>query len=139
MRGATEYGLIRPTHYSRAIIRAADRRNIALHRTRQVLLRVRFHHPLEVVAVDAVERQRKQRRRDGTNAVFGKRDEVRNAAHEREGLAVQVYDGDVRRAHHALAAGARRPMQHRAAGEVSAAAYQRDTVEQFESLAVPEF
>src|SRR6185295_13753685 len=60
--------------YSSAIIGAADRRDIALHRTRQVLLRARMHHPLEMVAVDPVERQRHQRRRDGANALFGKRD-----------------------------------------------------------------
>ena len=45
------------------------------------------------MAVDPIERQRHQRRRDGTNALFGKRDKVRNAAHERERLTVQVDDG----------------------------------------------
>src|SRR4051812_30781628 len=61
---------------SPAIIGATDSRNIALHGIRQVLLRTRMHHPLEVMAVDPIERQRHQRRRDGANARFGKRNKV---------------------------------------------------------------
>src|SRR6185437_16464289 len=95
-------------------------------------------HPLEVVAVDPIERERCQRCTDGTNSLFGEGYKVRNTAHEGEGLAVQVRYGHVGRAHHAFAAGPRRPMQHRPAGEMPAAANQRDPIHQFESLALPE-
>src|SRR4051812_14725959 len=95
-------------------------------------------HPFEVMAVYPVEREPHERLADGTDALFGKGDKVRNAAHEREGLAVQVRDRHVGRAHHALALSSRRPMQHRPAGEVTAAADQRDTLQQLEALALPE-
>src|SRR5258705_6168563 len=63
---------------------------------------------------------------------------VRNAAHEREGLPVQVHDGYVCRAHDAFTLSSRCPMQHRSTGEVPASMDQRDTFQQFEFLALPE-
>ena len=130
--------VLRPFLTSRPIIGTTDSSNVALHGVLQDLLGARMDHPLEVVAVDPIERERHQRRPDGTDGPFGKGDKVRNAAHEREGLTVQVRDSDVRRAHHAFALGSRRPMQHRSAGEVSAPVDQRDTFQQFEPLALPE-
>ena len=47
------YRLARRTLH--AIIGATDSRNVALHGILQDLLCVRMHHPLEVVAVDAIE------------------------------------------------------------------------------------
>src|SRR6266478_3190545 len=89
-----------------------------------------MHHPLEVVAIDPIESQRHQCGPDGTDGPFGKGDMVRNAAHEREGLPVQVHDGYVCRAHDAFTLSSRCPMQHRSTGEVSASMDQRHTFQQ---------
>src|SRR5258708_13165746 len=96
-----------------------------------------MHHPLEVVAVDAVESQRHQCRPDCTNGLFGKGDMVRNAAHEREGLPVEVHNRYVCRAHDAFALSSPCPMQHRSTGEVSASTDHPETFYRFESPALP--
>jgi hypothetical protein len=111
---------------------------VALHRTLQDLFRTGMHHPLEVVTVDQIESQRHQCGPDGTDGLFEKGDMVRNAAHEREGLPVQVYNGNVCRAHDAFR---QLPLPNAALihrENVPASMDQRDTFQQFESLALPE-
>src|SRR5450830_685274 len=80
---------------SRPVIGATDRSNVALYGTLQDLLGARMDHPFEVVTVHPIEREGHQRSTDRTDGLFGKRDEVRNAAHEREGFTIQVRDGHV--------------------------------------------
>src|SRR4029453_11465036 len=91
-----------------------------------------------MMAVDPIERERRQGCINGADTLFGKRDEVWNAAHEREGLSIQIRDGHICRADYALSPRSRRPMQHRSAGKVSAAGDQCDTLYQFEFFALPE-
>lgn len=69
---------------SSPVVGAIDGRNVALHRILQDLFRIGMYYPLEMVAVDSIEREGHQRRPDGTNRLLGKGDMVRNAAHERE-------------------------------------------------------
>lgn len=130
--------LASPFVTSRPVIGATDRSNVALYGTLQDLLGARMDHPFEMVTVHPIEREGHQRSTDRTDGLFRKRDEVRNAAHEREGFAIQVRDGHVGRAHHPLAPRSGRPMQHRSTGEMPAPADQRDTLLQLESFALPE-
>src|SRR5215468_5765221 len=97
---------------SNPVVSAPYGSGVALHGTLQDLLCTGMHHPIEVVAVNPVEIQRHQCCRDSTNGLFGERNMIRNTAHEREGLPVQIHDGYVCRTHDALAFSARRPMQH---------------------------
>ena len=53
------------------IIGARDSRNVAFHGAPQDLLGARMDYPLEVVAVDPIERERRQRRTDSTDSLFG--------------------------------------------------------------------
>src|SRR5262245_23508825 len=123
---------------SRAVVGTPDSRDVTLHGVPQDLLGVRMDHALSVLAVDPIECKRPESPVDGTRRLFGKEYEVWDAAHECEGLPVQIGDGHIRRADHAFSSGSRRPMQHRPTGEVSAAADQRDILRQLESLALPE-
>src|SRR5579871_85128 len=127
-----------PFFTSCPIIGATDRSNVSLYGALQDLLGARIDHALPVVAVHAIEREGHQRSTDRTNGLFGKRDEVRNAAHEREGLAIQVRDGHVGRAHRSLAPRSGRPVKHRSTGEMPAATDQRDALLQLEAFALPE-
>src|SRR5579859_3608230 len=71
-----------PLSTSHPVISATDRSNVSLHGILQNLLGARMDHPFEVVAVHPIEREGHQRSTDRTDGLLGKRDEVRNAAHE---------------------------------------------------------
>src|ERR1700674_3419544 len=92
---------------------------------------------IEIVAVDRVELKRFQCRRDGLDLLRAERNEVRIAVHEAQEFSVRRYRRDIRRAQHPAAAGSRRPMQDGSAGEMTAAADQRDIGQERQWLALP--
>ena len=98
----------------------------------------RADRPIEPGAVDDVEWIGLKQGADPLDGGGRQRNEIGIAAHEADELAVGNHLHDVAGEKRAAAATALRPMQHRAAGEMAAAADQRDAARERKRIAVPQ-
>jgi hypothetical protein len=114
-----------------------ERIDVAPHRGAEDALAAGLDHAIEEMAVDRLERKRRERRPDRGHLLGRERDQVRVAAHEAQVFSVDRDRGDVGGEEHAAPGGAARPMQHGSAWKMAAAPYERHARQELERLTLP--
>src|SRR5262249_55417923 len=117
---------------------ALDNRDVAFDRAFHRLLAAARDDAVEERAVDHVERPRLEHGADARPRPNRERNDVGIAAHEAHVFAVGDQLHDIAAQQRAPPFSARRPVQHRPAGEVAAAADERYPARERQGIALPQ-